>query len=528
MISPSCSATCSTTPASGAAAGCGSARGSTNAPARASGCASPSRMTGRESRRRTGRACWSAACAPTSNVPGHGLGLAMVRETVDLYGGRLEIDASPLGGARCHCGYPADRGDHHVRDSGPPRSRPWRLRVRRPCRTRSRTPNALVRPYGSMSNSMPWASGSVAAPVDGVGLAAHVGLPGIRAGLAAAAGVLLAAEGAADLGARGAEVDVGDAAVAAGGRQERFRVLQPVGEQRRRQAVRRGVLQRRSPRRANRPGSGTGSARRSRSARSASRCARARSPARRSCPAACSTLPPHEQLRRPRRCASAIARLVTLDGRCVDQRAHQRARARAGRRCAPGGRRGAGAARAPRRSRSCTSTRRVVVQRWPAVPTAPNTIARHGQVEVGGLIDDDGVVAAELEQALAQPRGDALADLAADRGGAGEGDQRDARDRRRSAWRARVPASMNSWKTGGSAAALAAPGCTAAAPRARSAGSWARASTRRRCRRSRPSSAFQAHTATGKLKAEMMPTTPSGCHCSYMRCCGRSECMVRP
>jgi two-component system, OmpR family, sensor histidine kinase PhoQ len=33
-------------------------------------------------------------------VPGHGLGLAMVRDTVDLYGGRLMIDASALGGAR--------------------------------------------------------------------------------------------------------------------------------------------------------------------------------------------------------------------------------------------------------------------------------------------------------------------------------------------------------------------------------------------------------------------------------------------
>jgi two-component system, OmpR family, sensor histidine kinase PhoQ len=34
------------------------------------------------------------------SVPGHGLGLAMVRDTVDLYGGSLSIDASPLGGAR--------------------------------------------------------------------------------------------------------------------------------------------------------------------------------------------------------------------------------------------------------------------------------------------------------------------------------------------------------------------------------------------------------------------------------------------
>ena len=33
-------------------------------------------------------------------VPGHGLGLAMVRDSVELYGGRFSIDASPLGGAR--------------------------------------------------------------------------------------------------------------------------------------------------------------------------------------------------------------------------------------------------------------------------------------------------------------------------------------------------------------------------------------------------------------------------------------------
>jgi two-component system, OmpR family, sensor histidine kinase PhoQ len=34
------------------------------------------------------------------SVPGHGIGLAMVRDTVDLYGGGLEVDESPLGGAR--------------------------------------------------------------------------------------------------------------------------------------------------------------------------------------------------------------------------------------------------------------------------------------------------------------------------------------------------------------------------------------------------------------------------------------------
>ena len=57
----------------------------------------------------------------------------------------------------------------------------------------------------------------VRGPVQRVGLASHVGLPGVGAGFAAAAGFLFAAERAADLGAAGADVDVGDAAVAAGG-----------------------------------------------------------------------------------------------------------------------------------------------------------------------------------------------------------------------------------------------------------------------------------------------------------------------
>ncbi len=40
--------------------------------------------------------------------------------------------------------------------------------------------------------------------------------------------------------------------------------------------------------------------------------------------------------------------------------------------------------------------------------------------------------------------------------------------------------------------------------------------------------AFHDHTATGKLKALITPTIPSGCHCSYMRWPGRSLCMVSP
>src|SRR5690349_269441 len=70
----------------------------------------------------------------------------------------------------------------------------------------------------------------LATPVDGVGLAAHVRLPGVGPRLTTTARVFLAAERATDLGARGANVHVGDATVTAGGRQERFSVLQPVRE----------------------------------------------------------------------------------------------------------------------------------------------------------------------------------------------------------------------------------------------------------------------------------------------------------
>ena len=87
------------------------------------------------------------------------------------------------------------------------------------------------------------------AVVHGVGGAAHVGLPAVGAGLAAAAGLLLAAERAADLGARGADVDVGDAAVGALRRDEQLGLAQVVGEDRRRQALRHVVLQARWPRR---------------------------------------------------------------------------------------------------------------------------------------------------------------------------------------------------------------------------------------------------------------------------------------
>src|SRR3546814_9736234 len=56
--------------------------------------------------------------------------------------------------------------------------------------------------------------------VDGVGLSAHVHLPRIRARLAAATGFLFTTESATDLGAGGADIDVGNTTIGAGGRKK--------------------------------------------------------------------------------------------------------------------------------------------------------------------------------------------------------------------------------------------------------------------------------------------------------------------
>src|SRR5699024_3059255 len=56
--------------------------------------------------------------------------------------------------------------------------------------------------------------------VDGVGRAAHVGLPGVGAGFAAAASLLFTTECAADFSTGGTDVYIGDTAVGARSRQE--------------------------------------------------------------------------------------------------------------------------------------------------------------------------------------------------------------------------------------------------------------------------------------------------------------------
>src|SRR5581483_493453 len=80
--------------------------------------------------------------------------------------------------------------------------------------------------------------------VDRVRLAAHVGLPGVGARLAAAAGFLLAAERTADLGAARADVDVRDAAIGTRARQECLGRFHVQGEDGRGQALRHAVVHR--------------------------------------------------------------------------------------------------------------------------------------------------------------------------------------------------------------------------------------------------------------------------------------------
>ena len=75
------------------------------------------------------------------------------------------------------------------------------------------------------------------------------------------------------------------------------------------------------------------------------------------------------------------------------------------------------------RTDSWTMMRRVVVQRWPAVPTAPKRMRAHGEVQVGAGGDDDGVVAAQFEEGAAQAAADDFADVPAHLGRAGGGDR---------------------------------------------------------------------------------------------------------
>src|SRR3989344_5182845 len=78
----------------------------------------------------------------------------------------------------------------------------------------------------------------VVAPIHGARLPAHVLLPRIGTGLAASARFLFAAAGTADLCSRWGTVHISDAASCTHCREEQFRLLEVLGEDRARQTLR--------------------------------------------------------------------------------------------------------------------------------------------------------------------------------------------------------------------------------------------------------------------------------------------------
>src|SRR5688572_30282853 len=80
------------------------------------------------------------------------------------------------------------------------------------------------------------------AVIDRGSLAAHVGLPGITPALTAAAGFLLAAEGAADFRAARADVHIRDTAITATRGQKQLRFTNVVGKNRRTEPLRNFVV----------------------------------------------------------------------------------------------------------------------------------------------------------------------------------------------------------------------------------------------------------------------------------------------
>lgn len=82
-----------------------------------------------------------------------------------------------------------------------------------PAQPQARVDDAQTHPRAWLPELHALRQRQLARVVDGVGGPAHVGLPRVGPGLAAAAGLLLAAEGTTDLRSRRPDVDVGDTAV---------------------------------------------------------------------------------------------------------------------------------------------------------------------------------------------------------------------------------------------------------------------------------------------------------------------------
>ena len=261
---------------------------------------------------------------------------------------------------------------------------------------------------------MPCASGRSRSPIDRVGLATHVGLPGIRARFASAARFLLATERAADFGAARPNVHVGDAAIAARRATETSPRAQVVREDARTTvpAARRSACD--ALHRACRTSSDRESGRTSHAARSANRSAARTMVGSTKWPGPSSDLLAAIENRPAVLLALRRSPAIAIHRALIDQRSHQHRRIE---RIADAHLRVG--LREPllqrRRARLVhQDLLRVVVQRWPAVPTAPKTIARTASSRSADSSHDDRVVAAQFEQRSCQPAAPRVRHAAAD------------------------------------------------------------------------------------------------------------------
>jgi len=176
---------------------------------------------------------------------------------------------------------------------------------------------------------------------------------------------------------------------------------------------------------------------------------------------------------------------------------------------------------------SCTMSRRSDVQRWPAVPTAENTIARSARSRSA----DGATISALFPPSSRIVRASRCAAIAA------------------TAFPIRVLPVAETTATRASAASAAPAsgppttscdnpsGTPPTSAAARSSSDWHASAVSgvfsdgfqtSASPQTSASAEFHDHTAAGKLNALRIATTPAGCQVSIIRCPGRSEAMVRP
>ncbi len=174
----------------------------------------------------------------------------------------------------------------------------------------------------------------------------------------------------------------------------------------------------------------------------------------------------------------------------------------------------------------CRKRRRVVVQRWPAVPTLPNTTARSARSRFASSITTMALLPPSSRMVRPSRRATTSATcrpacvepVKLTSGMFRSSIMRSPTERPSPITRLKTP--LRPWRSNTRLQIF----CTAMAV----SGVLDDGFQITQSPHTAAIMAFHAHTATGKLKALTTPTTPRGCHCSYMRWPGRSLCMVKP